>query len=183
MKKLLIVVFAVVLSSCTQTKIAYIDVAEVMSEYKATIALEAEITMKQQQIAGELQGMQAAFQAKVQEYYKNSANMSASKKQAAEQQLQQESQILQGQQQQASQMLEQENLVKSEVLIKTIDSIVADYSKSKGFGIVLGTQGNGTVMYGDAALNVTSEIVTLLNADFDKVQEVAIEAVTETEEK
>ena len=179
MKKLLLVVFAVVLASCSQTKIAYIDVADVMGEYKAMIALETEMTTKQQQLAGELQGSQAAFQAKVQEYYKNAPKMSAAKKQEAEQALQQEGQQLQGQQQQVSQMLEQENQVKSEELIKTIDSIVADYSKSKGFGIVLGTQGNGTVMYGDDALNITSDVVALLNADFDSAVEVVEETVAE----
>ena len=183
MKKLILVVFAIVLSSCTQTKIAYIDVADVMTDYKAMIALETEMTARQQQIAVELQGAQTAFQTKVQEYYKNAPKMSASKKQAAEQALQQEGQMLQGQQQQASQMLDQENQAKSEVLIKTIDSIVADYSKSKGFGIVLGTQGNGTVMYGDDALNVTADIITILNADYDTEAEVAVEPVTEAEEK
>ena len=180
MKKLILVVFAIVLSSCTQTKIAYIDVADVMTEYKAMIALETEMTTRQQQIGVELQGAQTAFQAKVQEYYKNAPKMSAAKKQAAEQVLQQEGQMLQGQQQQASQMLEQENQAKSEVLIKTIDSIVADYSKSKGFGIILGTQGNGTVMYGDDALNVTTDIVAILNADYDTEEEVAVEPVAET---
>ncbi|SNR40936.1 periplasmic chaperone for outer membrane proteins Skp [Lutibacter agarilyticus] len=180
MKKLLLVVVAIVLVSCSQTKIAYIDVADVMSEYKAMIALETEMTAKQQQVAGQLQASQAAFQTKVQEYYKNAPSMSASKKQTTEQALQQEGQQLQGQQQQASQMLEQENITKSEVLIKTIDSIVADYSKSKGFGIVLGTQGNGTVMYGDDALNITSDVVAILNADFDAAEEVAAEVVEET---
>ncbi len=180
MKKLLLVVVAIVLASCSQTKIAYIDVEDVMSEYKAMIALETEMTTKQQQVAGQLQASQAAFQAKVQEYYKNAPSMSASKKQAAELALQQEGQQLQGQQQQASQMLEQENITKSEVLIKTIDSIVTDYSKSKGFGIVLGTQGNGTVMYGDDALNITSDVVAILNADFDADEEVTEEVVEET---
>jgi outer membrane protein len=179
MKKLLLVVFAVVLASCSQTKIAYIDLADVMDEYKAMIALETEMTSKQQQVAGQLQGSQAAFQAKVQEYYKNAPSMSASKKQEAEQALQQEGQMLQGQQQQASQMLDQENQSKSEVLIKKIDSIVADYSKSKGYGIVLGTQGNGTVMYGDDALNITSNVVELLNADFEATQDVVEETPAE----
>ncbi|MFD1292865.1 OmpH family outer membrane protein [Lutibacter holmesii] len=179
MKKLILVAFAIVLSSCTQTKIAYIDVADVMSEYKAMIALEEEMTTKQQQIAGELQGAQSAFQAKVQEYYKNAPKMSSAKKQAAEQALQQEGQMLQGQQQQASQMLEQENQAKSEVLIKTIDSIVANYSKSKGLGIVLGTQGNGTVMYGDDALNVTADVIEMLNADYDKKEPVVPAEETE----
>lgn len=171
MKKLLVVVFAIALSSCTQTKIAYIDVADVMDEYKAMIALEEEMTTKQQQLAGELQTAQGAFQVKVQEYYKNAPSMSAAKKQEAEQALQQEGQMLQGQQQQVSQMLEQENQAKSEVLIKKIDSVVANYSKSNGFSIVLGTQGNGTVMYGDETLNITSGVVALLNTDYDKEED------------
>lgn len=164
MKKLLVVVFAVVLSSCTQTKIAYIDVADVMDEYKAMISLQEEMTARQQEMAAGLQAAQGAFQTKVQEYYKNEKSMSAAKKQETEQALQQEGQMLQAQQQQMAQMLEQENQTKSEVLVKKIDSVVADYSKKQGFSMVLGTQGHGTVMYGDDALNVTSEIVTILNA-------------------
>lgn len=166
MKKLLVIAFAIVLSSCTQTKIAYIDVEDVMTEYKAMVVLGEEMSLKQQEIAAGLQAAQGAFQAKVQEYYQNENSMSSAKKQETEQALQQEGQMLQQQQQQASQMLEQENQTKSEVLIKTIDSVVTSYSKSKGFALVFGTQGNGTVMYGDEALNISSEIVTILNADF-----------------
>ena len=168
MKKLLVIAFAIVLSSCTQTKIAYIDVEDVMTEYKAMVALGEEMSGKQQEIAAGLQASQSAFQAKVQEYYKNQKTMSTSKKQKTEQALQQEGQMLQSQQQQASQMLEQENQTKSEVLIKTIDSVVTSYSKTNGFAIVLGTQGNGTVMYGDEALNISSEIVNILNADYSE---------------
>lgn len=166
MKKLLVIAFAIVLSSCTQTKIAYIDVEDVMTEYKAMVALSEEMSAKQQEISVSLQASQGAFQAKVQEYYKNEKTMTTAKKQEAEQALQQEGQMLQQQQQQASQMLEQENQTKSEVLIKTIDSVVTSYSKTKGFGIVLGTQGNGTVMYGEDALNISSKIVEILNADY-----------------
>ena len=168
MKKLLVIVFAVVLSSCSQTKMCYIDVETVMNEYEAMIALETELTAKQQEMGAELQGLQAAFQAKVQEYYSNAESMPSSKKAETELALQQEGQILQGRQQQVSQMLQQENQEKSIVLIKKIDSVVASYSKSNGFAMVFGTQGNGTVMYGAENLNVTSEIVTILNADYTK---------------
>lgn len=179
MKKLLVIAFAILLSSCTQTKIAYIDVADVMTEYKAMVDLGEEMSAKQQEIAVGLQGAQAAFQAKVQEYYKNEKTMSTAKKQETEQSLQQEGQMLQQQQQQMSQMLEQENQTKSEVLIKTIDSVVTSYSKTKGFAIVLGTQGNGTVMYGDDALNISSEIVNILNADY--IEETITEEIVEEE--
>jgi outer membrane protein len=33
---------------------------------------------------------------------------------------------------------------------------------------VLGTSGNGTVMYGDEKLNVTKDILEILNEDFSK---------------
>ena len=94
--------------------------------------------------------------------------MSASKRAEAQQALQQEGQMIQGRQQQASQMLQQENLAKSEVLIKKMDSVVAEYAKSKGFSMVLGTQGNGTVMYGNDNLNISSEIITSLNENYSK---------------
>ena len=165
MKKLLVVVFAVVLSSCTQTKIAYIDVETVMEEYVAMQALEEELTVKQNEMAAELEGLQTAFQAKVQEYYQNAPSMSDSKKTETEQALQQEGQMIQGRQQQASQLLQQENQVRSEVLIKKIDSVVADYSKTKGFSLVIGTQGTGTVMYGEDSLDVTSEVIEALNVE------------------
>lgn len=165
MKKLLVIVFAVVLSSCTQTKIAYIDVETVMKDYVAMKTLESELTTKQDEIAGELDLLQSSFQAKVQEYYKNSPSMSAVAKVEAEQALQQEGQMIQGRQQQAAQALQQENQERSAVLIKKIDSVVADYSKSKGYNIVIGTQGTGTVMYGDEILNITFAVTELLNKE------------------
>lgn len=166
MKKLLIIAVAIVFASCTQTKVAYIDVETIMKEYQAAIALETEFSEKQQQMTTELQGLQAPFQEKVQEYYQNLESMSAQKKAEAEQNLQQEQQMIQARQQQLSQQLQQENQVKSEEMIETIDSLVAVYSKSKGFNIVLGTQGNGTVMYGDDALNITSDVIKMLNDNY-----------------
>lgn len=166
MKKLVVIIFAIALSSCTQTKIAYIDVETVMNEYKAMNDLEAELTSKQDEVAGELKGLQATFQAKIQDYYSKQASMSASKRAEMEQVLQQEGQMIQGRQQEASQLLQQENQVKSAVLIKKIDSVVAVYSKANGYGIVLGTQGNGTVMYGDDKLNVSEFVLTILNEEY-----------------
>lgn len=166
MKKVLILVFAIVLSSCTQNKIAYIDVEVVMKEYEAMKVLESEMTAKQDEMAGELQTLQTSFQQKVQEYYSTAESMSTQKRAEAEQVLQQEQQMIQGRQQQATQILQQENQQKSAVLIKKIDSVVAVFSKSKGFNLVLGTSGNGTVMYGDDAMNISSDIVTLLNEDY-----------------
>ena len=43
MRKFLFIAGTLLLFSCNQTKVAYIDVAELMKGYDATIALEAEL--------------------------------------------------------------------------------------------------------------------------------------------
>lgn len=85
-----------------------------------------------------------------------------------EQALQQEQQLLQASQQQATQALQVENQAKSEVITKTVDSIVSVYAKSNGYNLVLGTTGKGNVMYADDQINVTEIILEVLNKEYQK---------------
>ena len=166
MKKLLLVAFVILFTSCNQTKIAYINVEDLMKGYDATKALEEKLKAKQEEMTKELDSIGVPFQLKVQEYYQNANKMSAQKRAETEQALQQEQQILQARQQQAGQVLQQENQTLSEALTKKVDSFVADYAKAKGIQLVFGTSGNGTVMYGDDNLNVTNDILDILNENY-----------------
>jgi outer membrane protein len=168
MKKLILLAFVIVFASCNQTKIAYINVEDLMNDYDATKALQETLKGKQEVMAKELDSISAPFQLKVQEYYKNAQKMSTSKRAETEQALQQENQMLQARQQQAGQVLQQENQQLSEAITKKVDSFVADYAKVNGLNLVFGTSGNGTVMYGDDNLNVTGAILEILNKDFSK---------------
>ncbi|MDP3313900.1 OmpH family outer membrane protein [Lutibacter sp.] len=168
MKKIIIVAFAILLASCSETKIAYIDVEVLMKDYEATKALEIMLKAKQETIAKQLDSLQAPFQSKVQEYYANSQKMTPQKRAEVEGALQQEQQFLQAKQQEASQILQKENQENSDALTKKVDSFVADYAKSKGFKVILGTSGKGTVMYGDEKLDVTKDILGILNKEYTK---------------
>ncbi|MBL4938913.1 MAG: OmpH family outer membrane protein [Lutibacter sp.] len=168
MKKLIIVVIMFVLISCNQTKIGYIDVEVLMKDYEATKALEITLKAKQAKMAKELDSIGAPFQLKVQEYYKNASKMSAQKRTETENSLQQKQQFIQAKQQQASQILLLENQKESEILTKRVDSVVAEYADLNGYNLILGTSGKGTVMYGNEGLNVTVEILEILNLDFSK---------------
>ena len=168
MKKLLILAIALVVVSCNQTKVAYIDIEILMKDYEATKALEISLKAKQEKMAKELDSISVPFQLKVQQYYQNQQKMSAKKRGEVESVLQQEQQFIQSKQQQASQYLQMENQEMSEVLTKRVDSFVADYAKLKGFNLILGTSGKSTVLYGDETLNITSEILEILNLNYSK---------------
>ena len=94
--------------------------------------------------------------------------MSVQKRAEVEADLQQKNQQLQARQQQASQQLQLENQINSEAITKKVDSFVSIYAAEKGLGLVLGTSGNGTVMYGDDTLNITQQILEILNNEYAK---------------
>jgi outer membrane protein len=168
MKKLLIIAFAVVLASCNQTKVAYVDVEVLMKDYEGTKALESKMKEKQEAKAKELDSLTAPFQAKVQNYYKSAQSMSPQKRAEAEGALQQEQQFIQAQQQQASQELQTETQESYEAITKVVDSLVGSYAKSNGYNIIFGTSGKGTVMYGDENLDVTKQVLEMLNKEYSK---------------
>ncbi|HKJ06703.1 MAG TPA: OmpH family outer membrane protein [Flavobacteriaceae bacterium] len=171
MKKIVLLIFAFSLLSCNQHKVAYVDVEVLMNDYKATKALEEVLKLKQAQKTKEFDSLQKPFNEKVQRYYQTAQGMSAAKRQEMELELQKEQQQLQLLQQQNSQDLQVENTERSEALMKKIDSFVSDYAKANDLNIVFGTQGKGTILYADESLDVTNELLEILNTNFDSDQE------------
>ncbi len=172
MKKLVLLIAVIILTvSCTQTKIGFVDVEEVMRDYDAAKLVEEQLKLEQTQIGKSIDSLTAPFQAKVQEFYKNADKMSVTKRQQMEQALQQENQALQQQQQQAQQYLQQKGIAEIEALTKKIDSTVADYASKNKYQMIIATQGTGQVIYGDDNVNITEAIIDVLNAENELVQE------------
>ncbi len=155
------------MTSCTQTKMGYINVEDLMKEYQATKDMETRLKAKQEKLAKQLDSLGGIFDAKLNAYKKVAPKMSARNRNKKEQELLQEQQILQQRQQKATQELQKDNQESSKKLTDDIEKFVAGYAKQNGYNIILGTSGSGTVMYGDDTLNVTKEVIEKLNADYN----------------
>ncbi|MDO9261453.1 MAG: OmpH family outer membrane protein [Flavobacteriaceae bacterium] len=163
MKKILLLLTVIFsLASCTQ-KIAFVDVEQLMKSYDETKAMEADLKAKQDKLKFSLDSLALGFQQRVQDYERKMGSMSPQSRDQIEQKLRQEQQQIQGQQQQASQMLQQISQESFNALSKKVDSFVEIYAKDKGYKMILGTNGKGTVMYGDEKLDVTEQVVEKLN--------------------
>ena len=55
-----------------------------------------------------------------------------------------------------------------EIINKEIAEFVEGYAKSKGFQLVFATAGTETIIYGDAKLDITQEVLTELNRLFEE---------------
>lgn len=169
MKRIIIAVgFVLMLTSCNQTKIAYVNIDEVLKEYEGAKVAEKTMREKSDQIMAELEPLTREFQMKVQEFQKESSSLSAKAKAEKEQQLMQEQQILQQRQQMVQQQVQQESQQLYIEMDKKVDSLVAVYAKSNGYSFILGTSPQTkSVVYGDETMNITDKVIESINETHD----------------
>jgi len=155
------------LTSCTQTKIAYIDIEEIMKEYKGTKETEADMKVKSDKLKAELDSLVVDWETKARAYQQKAPTMSAKKRSEREQVLMQEQQSIGQRQQVVQQQVQAEGQESLKVLSKEINDFVKGYATEKGYNFVLGTSGdNGTVMYGDEKADITDDVLVQLNKSY-----------------
>ncbi|MCK4989536.1 MAG: OmpH family outer membrane protein [Bacteroidales bacterium] len=149
--------------SCTQNKLAYIDVGLIMKEYEGMKAFEQQMEDETVQLRKEIESLIEPYQLKVEAYYKNVGQMSEARRSATELALQEEQAAINKQQDDFMQQLEVKRLEGLEAINDEISVFVKDYAKSRGLQIVLGTIGTGTVIYGEDKLNISQDVLSELN--------------------
>jgi len=92
MKSFTLLIAVILLTmSCSQNKIAFIDVAVLMKEYEGLKVFDEEMKNEQDKLRKEIESLIEPYQLKVDEYYKNIEKMSAGTKTATEQALKERS--------------------------------------------------------------------------------------------
>lgn len=185
MKKIITVISIVLLmTSCTQVKVAYVNVEEILKEYEGAKLAEEEMRKESEKIRAEIDQLAMSFQEKVQEYQKTSSSLSSTVKQEKEQELMMEQQQLQQRQQMAQQMVQAEGQRRVEKINEEIEKFLAGYAKSNGFTYILGTSSQTkTVLYGEESLEITDQIIDELNENFDSKEDSEEDSEVKTGEK
>lgn len=50
-------------------------------------------------------------------------------------------------------------------LLQEINTLTQAFAKAKGYGLVLGASGNGSIIYADDALDISDEVIEAINAE------------------
>lgn len=54
----------------------------------------------------------------------------------------------------------------TQAVLNQVNSSVQQYAKEKGYDLVFGAEGTGTILYGARALDITEEVLTVLNQQY-----------------
>ena len=167
MKKILfLLLVALILISCNQQKIGYVDNSKLINEYQEKIDNDASIQLKIQDFQRRTDSIRKAFQLEINDAEIKARKMSQSGRQELSKELQDKEQVLSQRLQFEQTQINQENRIKTDSLIKKVKEFVANYGKQNGYTFILGSNEAGSVMYGEEQYDLTELILEALNTSY-----------------
>jgi len=160
---------AVTAPTADKQPIVYVNSDSLLSKYDYAKDMSKRLNDKGASAKSDLESKGQAFQREVVDYQKVQATLPADQRQKTEQRLQREQQELQSYQQNATAQFQQEQGQETSKLYDKIADFAKTYAKDKGYKMVLTySKASPTILYGDASLDVTADVVKKLNEAYAK---------------
>ncbi len=150
-------------------RIVYVNADTLLEKYEYFKDLRTRLEEKAKKAQTDLQSRSNAFQREVADYQQKAPTMSASDRQSTEERLARKQDELARHNQNASTSFAQEEASENEKLYGRITDYLKKHAKEKGYKLVLTySASNPAVLYADESLEITTEVLAALNADYAK---------------
>jgi len=150
-------------------KIVFVNSDSLLTKYDYYKDLKVKFEGKSKSAQADMQAKTQAFQREVAQYQQTAGSLAADVRKATEERLGRKQQELQTYQQNAGGALQNEQAVENEKLYDKVAGYLKGYAKEKGYKMVLTySKGNSAILFADESLDVTSEVIKGLNADYAK---------------
>ena len=168
MKKIGLILCAVLMAGCQQDKIGYVDTVELMEKSKEKIDIEAKYQLKSTNLNKKRDSISQAFQLEAQALQAKTSSMTQKKAQEEYELLQQRGQFIGQQLQQEEQQLQQQGQAEMDSLVNKVKQQISTYGKDNGYTYILGGGEGGTVLYGQEKEDLTETILKIVNDSYQK---------------
>lgn len=150
-------------------KIVFVDSDSLLNQYEYFKVLKTKMEAKGKAADNDLKAKGQAFQRDMQQYQSQANSMTAEQRAATEERLSRKQQELQAYQQNAGTAFQNEQAKEQEALYNKVADYLKVYAKNKGYKMVLKYQkGMGDILFADASLDVTTEVIKGLNEAYAK---------------
>ncbi|GGI24146.1 OmpH family outer membrane protein [Pedobacter mendelii] len=150
-------------------KIVFVNSDSLLTKYDYYKDLKVKFEGKSKNAQADMQAKTQAFQREVAQYQQTAGTLAADVRKSTEERLGRKQQELQTYQQNAGGALQNEQAAENEKLYDKVAGYLKGYAKGKGYKMVLTySKGNSAILFADESLDVTSEVIKGLNADYAK---------------
>jgi len=168
MKNVIWIMALVILASCQQEKIGFVDNVKLMDEYQEKVDADMKFKTEEEVLTKKRDSLSQSYQLEMQAFQTKSQTMSQKKAQEEYGLLQQKGQFLGQQLQQEAQIAQTANQAILDSIISTVKKEVKAYGKANGYSYILTGGDGGSVLYGKDANDVTDAVVKILNEKYKK---------------
>lgn len=153
--------------SAIDSKIAYIRTDSLMMNYEFVKTGQKQFQDKGEKLNQEYRNRALGLQGEIDNYQRSRGNLTISQDRALQEDLTKKQQNLQLYQQSLQQdMMEEESKMTQEIYDR-LTSYLKKYSEEKGIEVVIKFDPTSDMLYGNAGLDVTKDVVTGLNDEYN----------------
>jgi outer membrane protein len=145
------------------TTIAYVDLDSLEANYLYYKDKKASFEKEQKNLEATLSSGMESLQREAYQFQQKAQTMTQSEGEAAQQALMEKKNKLEQQRDNGAQMLQNEMTQFNIEVYGKIDSVLQDYTKDHKLAYVLSYQRGGAILYRDKGLDITTDVVGLLN--------------------
>ncbi len=151
----------------SSSDLVYVDVNKLLDGYKRTNLVKAEFDTKAKTMKANVDSLLSDWQKELKLYEKERSTMSKKELELKQELLGNKQQQINNYQQAVQKQLQEEDKKVTQTVINDINDFVKEYGKKKGYKVIFGATGNGTIMYGEASADLTDQVLEELNAEFE----------------
>ena len=149
-------------------KIVYVESNKMMAGYQGMKDARKAFESKARGWELQNQNMLTGFKAAVEAYQKQAPSLTAEQRAATEQKLQAQQQEIGQKQQQLQAQAQEEEAKLGQIVMGSVNKQVEAYGKARGYKLILIASPSGTVAYGQKDLDITTQVMAYLNAEYRK---------------
>lgn len=157
-----------VAGSSIPVNIAYINSDTLLKNYDYFKKASEELEAKSIDLQAEYENRARGLQTEINSFQQNAQNMTMAQAQAVQENLVKKQENLLRYQQTLTQSLQQEEAKVNNELYDRVSDYLKEYGKAQDFQIVLTYQKGSGVLYANDSLNITTDVLTGLNAVYQE---------------
>ncbi len=158
-----IVVGWIAYSYATKSKIAFVDSNRLVENYEGMKAARAAFQQRSLQWQANIDTLTTEFKRAVDEFEGNKEKLSAKEADLSKQLIESKRKQLVDYQQAIQQQAEQEDYQMTQKVLTEVNGLINDYAEQQGYDIVLGASGNGNIVYAKEYMDITEDVIDMLN--------------------
>lgn len=146
-----------------ERKIVYVDSARLFNEYKAALKVKEKSEIKRKEYEANVDTLTAELKREISLYDQKMAQLNQAEKKLQEQQLNHKQQELMRYQSAVKEKMAEQEQEELGVVVRDINTFLKKYGEEKGYKLILIASPSGTIAYAEDGLDITSEVLKLLN--------------------